>query len=245
MECSAETTHEHVERDFTDMRKRCTVQGTCGRQFILVEKLTNWMKEPDPGCHAHDIRTGCLLQFAYPKRQDPGWMIEPEHIAYGGQCALLTFCILLELGLGDLIHTFHSNKLVDKKLPIDLYQLRKTLGYIRGEGNNISKETNDLAVCFDKKQWRYCAARFDLHMGLNHVKHEILPICVKEKINKKGATADLWYIEVHQEFVGKELRDAVPNSRFKPEGPDGELGHVSQKAFQIELLYTYPDVNEG
>ena len=215
------TAHEKVMREFFAMLKKCTVEGACGREFILPTTLTTWMRETSPG--SRYTWTDRLLQSAYSKRSLPGRLIESDHIADGVQSALLTFCILLELGHGALIHTFHSHELVDRKIPIDLYSLRTKLG----ELDELPKPADELAIDFNEKQWRYCAATFDLRTGLNHVKHRILPICVKRRINKKGGTADLWYIEVHQEFVGERLREAVPDARFKPDGSAGELGYVS------------------
>ena len=230
MERPVGTNHENVVRDFKAMLKKWTVLGTCKRQFVLVAKLTSWMKEPGPGCH--NRRTGCLLQAAYSRRNEPGLPIEADHIAQGGQSALLTFCILLELDLGRLIHIFHSHELVDRKLPIDQHQLCEKLEVL----DDLPEPAEQLAMKFNEKQWRYCAATFDLRMGREYVSHKILPIRVKRKINKKGATADLWYIEVHEEFVTKRLRDAVPDSRFSLEGPDGELGYVSHKLHMEAFL---------
>ena len=192
------------------------MQATCGRSYVLVAKLTKWLRSKV----GYTIRASRLLQAAYRDRAKPGLPITAEQLIPGEHyCCLIVFSILLKIGAGQLVHTFQRAEIVDGALPIDLRSLKIKLAAV---DSNIAEE---LISKFDEMQWRFCAVKFDLDISRDYVKNRIIPICRKERINSKGGTAQLWQIEVQEEFVGHKLREVALSSRY--DDPKDDFGYVS------------------
>src|SRR5204862_5856837 len=115
--------------------------------------------------------------------------------------------------------------IMDAALPFDALKLQTILERIGIPNAGTVAERSDAA------QWSYCPVKFDLRVGRNYSRNQIIPICRKRPINQKGGTASLWLIEVQEEFVGDLLKDAVPASRFH--NPDDGLGFVSYPSTQL------------
>ncbi|KAL8998393.1 MAG: hypothetical protein Q9169_002521 [Polycauliona sp. 2 TL-2023] len=191
-------------RDLKNKIAECTEEAVCRRSYILVAELTQWLRSRvHPG--KSTTQYGRLLLAVYGDDIPPPSTLK---LAEGDSCCLLVFCILLLIGRGNLIHVFQRFNILDKHLPIPLQQLQTRL-----HGPRIP-DPLQLAAEFDEKQWPFCPAKFDLHMGQEYNEHRILPICHKAKINEKGGTAQLWQIEVKEEFVSHALRQAVEFSRY-------------------------------
>lgn len=192
-------------RDFHSKLRECTMEAVCGRSYVLVTKLTNWLRSEVRWSGSNTTQAGRLLQAVYRHQNQPGRPINVENFS-GVDCCLLVFCILLEVGAGELVHTFQRRGIVDRNLPTDLSSLRHKL--------NDLPNAEKLAMDFDEVQWRFCPARFELHCGHEHPKNMIIPICRKEKINSKGGTAQVWQIDVQEEFLSPRLKKVVSSSRF-------------------------------
>lgn len=182
----------------------CTREAVCRRSYVLVAELTQWLRS---SVHPGKSTTQCgrLLLAVYGDQIPPP---STDKLSEEDSCCLLVFCILLLIGRGNLIHVFQRFNILDKHLPIPLQQLQTRL-----QGPRIP-DPMQLAAEFNEKQWLFCPAKFDLHLGQEYNEHRILPICQKAKINEKGGTARLWQIEVKEEFVGDALKQAVDFSRY-------------------------------
>ena len=213
-----------VVREFKAKLEECTDRAICGRDYVFVAKLTGWMKSMRSG--GSTSQAACLLRAAYSRRTSPGLPGETDRLFVGDrkESALLLFAILLELDSADLIHLFLRHDL-HKHLPIDLYQLRDKTAKMIDDRNQAEL----LAKHFNEAQWRYCQATFDLNMGIDFERRRILPICAKQQINNKGGNAELWWIQVPEEFVSKDLQKAIACSRVAPPKWDRKVGHVSPK----------------
>lgn len=210
--------HDASLRDFELKLQECTMQAVCGRPYVLVAKLTEWLMAK-VGSGSNITQAGRLLLAAYRNRRQPGRPISVEQFSGEDRC-LLVFCILLRLGSGELVDTFQRHDIVDRRLPISLLNLRRDL---ETAGLPNAKQ---LVTDFDKIQWRFCPVRFDLHLSRRFHRNKIIPICKKEEINSKGGTAGLWQIAVQEEFVVGKLKDAVSSSRFNANGPNDEPDYV-------------------
>ena len=145
----------------------------------------------------------------------------------GEPSALLVFAILLELSSGAFIDWFLRYDL-DSSLPIDLLQVRTKLSEFLPDS-----VAEHFAERFDRKQWRYCAVTFELGMSKEYERNRILPFCTKKPIMTKGGMADLWCIQVHEEFVGEDLRKAVTYSKaLSPKVEDGQ-SYVSHDTLEL------------
>ncbi|KAH0565999.1 hypothetical protein GP486_000610 [Trichoglossum hirsutum] len=209
MASSVSSSHDAAIRDFRVMLRSCTVKSVCGRRYVLVSRLTDWMNSSQDSGKTQVER---LLAAAYCNREQPALSVPEEHISSGDSCCLRVFSILLELGRGQLLDRFHRANIVDQKLPVDLVKLKENLRDQLGQMGTA--QVDSLAVAFDQKQWAYCAHKFELHSGHDFNKNKIIPICIKEEINTKGGTATIWQVAVQEEFVGPQLRAAVADARF-------------------------------
>ena len=199
--------HDACLREFKRLIQDCTSQAVCGRSYVRVARLKTWLRgrnEP----HHHMTQIACLLHTAY--RNDPiGWSVESDRCASEESCCLLVFSILLLLNKSNLIHVFQRNNIMDYHLPKPLRELEFAL---QGAGVDNPRE---LAVAFNEKQWSFCPVNFDLHLSREYRQEEIiLPICRKEVINVKGGTAQLYQIDVREDFIGPRLRKAAARSRY-------------------------------
>src|SRR5438552_644353 len=100
MACPTPSPHDAAIGDFRDVLKACTVKGVCGRHYVLVSRLTDWMKSSQ-GSNKTQVER--LLAAAYRNRGQPALSFAEEHISSGDSCCLLVFSILLELGHGELV----------------------------------------------------------------------------------------------------------------------------------------------
>ena len=223
--------HDSSIREFKAKVQSYTKPAVCGRSYVLVSKLIQWLRSPvNAGTETTQISR--LLFAAFRDRRF--LPIAPETCSIGDRSCLLVFSVLLEIGFGHLVHAFQRLDIIDKHLPTSLLTLREKL-YDRKDIPDGDK----LATVFDQAQWRFCPAKFELHVGEDFVEHRILPICKKDKINNKGGTAKLWQIEVQEEFIGPKLKDAVSNSRFNVGPSPQEEDWVSQAWFPDLFCFPY------
>jgi hypothetical protein len=204
------TNPEHRRAVFCDYQaklRECTVNSACDKPYILVGKLVAWFRSK-VGSSTLRTQVDRLLEAVYGSTSQSGTLANSEQISRGEGCCLLVFSILLDLGAGQLLDGFVRHGLVDRRLPIDRHQLcasLKIMGVLDAER---------LGAGFDGLQWRFCPARFELGESYDWPEEMVIPICRKEKINNKGGTAQLWRIEIPEEFVGSRLRDVIPGARF-------------------------------
>lgn len=197
-----------------------TKKAACGRSYVLVSKLRLWLKSNVPSGGENRTQASRLLAYAYRSWDNkPSLPITPEALTDSHNECLLIFCILLELDRGHLIHRFCRRNRLDKHLPIPLQSLRDTAAKIS------SSNLNELADGFNNLQWKYCPAIFDMGMGREFQEEQVLPFCKKEAINEKGATAQLWQVEIPEEFVGLKLRAVLKNGKY--DDPNDDFGPVS------------------
>ena len=107
---AAPENHNVIISEFREKLEECTIKAVCHRNFVLVEKLKEWMMGRlgpilDAACHCHDI---------FPPSSNK--------ISTGDGCCLLVFSILLSLDAGHLVDRFQG-RITDQKLPIDLQLL--------------------------------------------------------------------------------------------------------------------------
>lgn len=204
----------------------------CGRAYVRVSKLSEWLKSevrlPNNNTTTQVSR---LLEYAYqdwPGRGHARPMTREKLVVGDNRCCLI-FCILVKIGWGNLIHLFRKLEKADHHLPIPLSTLKTTFGTMCNRYpaafTTKTKDPDELAEKFDREQWQFCPAKFDLQEYPDFHEKRIIPILRKEKINSKGGTAILWQIEVLEEFVEKELREVMASSLY--DNPKDNLGPVS------------------
>ena len=228
--------HDAAISEFNSLLQSLTVTAECGGKFILVEKLKAWLESEDETYPRRQIDR--LARAVY--REFLGDSIHPmiDESVLLRSCPL-TFCILVELGHGCLIHQFSRHHLVDQSLAtMDSDTLRSQLK----RELNLQDEyqidgVSDLAERFDKLRWKYFTNIFDLRQDEFFSKTRILPIVRKQEINAKGGTAKLYRIEVPEEFVSESLREEVRNSIRDTKDGKVSLRFLSLIITMVFLLY--------
>ena len=210
--------HNHALTNFREQLEICTERAICGREFIHTSRLKEWLLSA-----SSTVPDKTQLELLLPKDPDQPEPLLPSH-ALVDKNALIVFCILLQLDKARCIESFFRASIYDTSLPKDFSSLHESL---RAE-HDIG-DAQSLAKDFTTAQSKFCSPVFDLDGTKNHTPNQILPILHKEKINK-GGTAQLWLIEVPEEFVGEGLRKEVEYSRIREK--DG-LGYVSDSNLMI------------
>jgi len=200
--------HDAPSAAFRRQLAYCTLSGVCGRDFVRVHKLVTWLKSPSLGDTGQDW-VGHLLNAAYRGWMQPGLPVTAQRLKSEADPCLVVFSILLDLDSADWIHQFSEKDICDGRLPIDLYTLRNLVNGMNGS----SGQKDALATRFNAKQWSFCAPRLDFEMGKDFTKNTIMPFHQKARL-KEGGTAQLWQVEVLEEFVGTDLREKVATSKF-------------------------------
>lgn len=199
---------EAILAEFTGKLDEYTRKAACGRDFVLVDKLHDWLRSPVGGEGIHADRL--LHRVAYSDWHQPGAPITKDKFKPGDDCCLLVFCILQKIGRGNLLHVFSRKGKVDRLLPIS----RPDLEAIANDENDT-----DLSSAFFELQHRFRPARFDLHSRADWNEDTVVPICRRKPI-KPGGTAELWQIDIPEEFVGHTLREISSGSRFNEGGSE-------------------------
>ena len=223
---SSDMNTEAIIKQFTGKLDEYTRKSACGQDFILVEKLQGWLRSPlgEEGTYADRL----LHRVAYSKRHLPGVPMTPDNFKPGDECCLLVFCILQSIGRGDLINIFSRKGKIDRLLPISRHDLNALVDDV---------DDADLLSKFFELQHRFRPAKFDLHVQTDWNEDMVVPIYRKNLI-KEGGTAQLWQIDIPEEFVGQKLRDVSSGSRFNA-GSEEDPDWVSH------LPRDYPDSHEG
>jgi hypothetical protein len=193
-----------------DDQKRKAVE----RQFILTKQLEKSLNEKVP---SGGYRFAEELLVCVYEKEDPIPIKIERLLASHKRSCLLTFCILLELGQGNLLHQFVRHDVCDKALPLDLKALRQILEKFQPAGSS------DLAEAFDNKQWKYFPAFLESDLSGSWHSQRILPFCDRELINDKGSTAEIHQIAVPEEYVDDQLSKFAIKFRH-PEFPE----HIGQ-----------------
>ncbi len=194
--------HEPILEEFRGKLELYTQEAICGRKFVLVEKLQNWLRSPWNGKVTPANR---LLRVAYKDRPEFRPLTD-EIFKPGDNCCLLVFCILQLIECESAIEAFCTNQKDDRLLPMRLDTIQATF-------RSAHIQDPDAPSKFFELQHRFKPARFELHAIKNWDQDTIIPI-VRHNPIKAGGTAKLYQIDVPEEFVGEKLRYVCAGSRF-------------------------------
>lgn len=188
--------------EYRQFVQECEVQSFCGRQFIRIRRLREWM-EP---------RKSDLLFEAY-RRREPWEQPSIHKIWDDPNGAWLVFAILLEINHGDLIDLFL--RLGFRNLPIPRDMLRQQLAQYAVEPHFTREEVDRIVELVDKRQFAFCPVHLDIGHDKYYSERYILPIHSRKVINHKGGTASIWQVEILEEFLEPGLRRVLERSRFE------------------------------
>ncbi|KAJ4379241.1 hypothetical protein N0V86_005286 [Didymella sp. IMI 355093] len=238
---SRRTTFNQALADYELMLRECTTTAVDGRSFVLVQKLQTWMRSTNTSNRLDNkfvTNTDLLAHAAYSGNSD-FLPVEPSAVAdVGPECCLVVFCILLELGLGHLLHLLCRAGIVDNQLPVPSSILKKNL-------SRVALEDRDQVVeLFDQRQWKFCPALFSLHMDKQFYENRIIPVCRTQDINA-GGTANVTQIVVQAEFVDQKLRTMLEDDEhasYQDKDYDGYFQYFEDEKKAFDGLRLIPGV---
>lgn len=210
--------------------KNLTLTAACGREYVRVTKLQEWLRDRCPS--GSNSRMLDLL-YAGPWSTNPQQLRSPVHHHVLESEGLILLSILIELEQTQYLEQFWQHDICGSKIPASLDDLYKKL-----ESANIP-DSKRLADRFYERQWKFCPVVFHYSDVKQYNPRQILPIVRKKLIldnngKGKGGTAELAQIEVLEEFVGKRLREQVPDSCYEL---DNGLGVVRNPRKRSEHSY--------
>ena len=183
---------------FRNKLEECKV-AVCdgGRPYIRTRSLIEWMRTTEAGYH--NSNADRLLSEAYDGRVWAFLPITASKICDGGddRCAVV-FSILLEIGLGHLIHGAQQKEIIDKFIPMSLADLKAKFEDI-DPVNGVK-----LAERFDQAQWKFRPVVLRWDMDKEYQEQHYLPFCRKKEIGK-GGQARVFQVAVQEDYVDNEL----------------------------------------
>ena len=185
------------------------------QDFVLKSQLRAWLKSPttDTAELGYPTTTICeeLLTAAYAPRALPYEEISIREIFHPqSRGCTFTFCILLELRVGALIHEFREKHITDSKLPMQLPMLERRIHDVLESSKSYQAslthkwDAKDLARDFERLQWKYSAEK--LPFNDSETIHGALPVAQMQLITDKGGfSSSVFEIAVPEEYVHGDL----------------------------------------
>ncbi|KAI0435596.1 hypothetical protein F4803DRAFT_545018 [Xylaria telfairii] len=220
LEIPAFSPEEGILESFTShMLKQWTGEAVGGRTYVRTRRMINWMRtsESKEGM----ANGGLLLEAVYEAARKPSSEFLPiEWEQISSDNCIIMFGLLTVLGYGHLIDVFARNG-IQRYLRKAGFILEK---HILTDHFQSPDSAEDFMLAFERRRWEFSPVEFNLGMDIVLGDHRcVLPFCHKQRINHKGATAELFEVAVEEDFVHETLRVAIQGSRYN----DSVYGLVS------------------
>ena len=101
MSATGDFDYEKTLQEFQEKLEECTCTAACGRQFVLVAKLRDWLRS---NIEPHISNSHLQLMTAYRKRRKANIPLPADAFDAGPDCCLLVFCTLHMTDRGNLSH---------------------------------------------------------------------------------------------------------------------------------------------
>ena len=168
-----------------------------GLRYVRVPALIEWLSQTKS---TGEMNLQLLLDHSYSQLiMVP---ISAKSLLKGPRAGVVLFCILLELGMGNVIDQFVRFELTDSALPIGAARVARVLPL---------RESQEL---FLKAQWAFCPVVLSLDMAVDLSEEQILPI-YDQRLISSGGTAQVFEIVILEDFVTESLRQVCRRSRHE------------------------------
>lgn len=190
--------------------------GWYGQEFVLCDELCSWLVGPP----ASSAPTNLDMLLSAASNSDYVPDLQVYQVATGESACLLVFCILIELGQAELIRDFYANDIVDRLLPMSLYDLELVISRIARHRriNDPIQWGKDLAYNFDQKQWKYRPVKFMYEDNKSWTEKQVFPFMGKHLITDKGGTSSVYEVTVPSVLVDKRLRMKIAGNDVDIDG---------------------------
>jgi hypothetical protein len=210
--------YNKAAREFKDLRKLYTRKAFDGREFVLVERITQHLENRASDTNYGSNRFEQLLISGH-HRYDPQL---PKVLVEDLKSHLAVFYILIDLGCPEYLFLFREQGLSDEKLPVDLGQLKTKIK--NAEVPNFDKFLED----FFQRQFVWCPMTFNFDMGKYH-NNQTVPLYNKKRLNVHrdgfqplGSHSKLWHVEIPADFVSHMLQSKMKDAKFRKTLGTGE-----------------------
>ncbi|KAI8951168.1 hypothetical protein F4801DRAFT_578708 [Xylaria longipes] len=198
-------------KSFTDhMRDQWMGEDVDGRKYVRTRRMIDWMRRSES--NREIANGGLLLDDVYEAPQKPSSEFRPvEWMQLSNDNCIILFGLLIVLGYGHLIDEFRRHSIQDYlRQTGDIIEQHMLKDHFESS-TSLRKFMND----FERRRWEFSPVEFDLAMDIILKDRRcVLPFCHKQRINHKGATAELYEVAVEEDFVQESLRVAIQSSRY-------------------------------
>ncbi|KAI0857438.1 hypothetical protein F4860DRAFT_359654 [Xylaria cubensis] len=204
-----------------NMRLEWTRETVDGRKYIRTRRMIEWMRAADP------TNGGLLLENVYEAYRKPSRVFLPvewEEISDGNYIVMFGF--LIDLGYGHLIHIFRQHNIQDNDLCKPASPVKRSM--LEAKIQNPA-DLQSFMDNFEHRRWEFGPVEFHQGMDLNlNDGQRVLPFCRRQRINDKGATADLYEVTVEEDFITGSLREVIKGTIYS----DKAFGQCYRFAFK-------------
>jgi hypothetical protein len=165
------------------------------REFINVKHFTEWMTQLSrlgEFSNTHGLLRSLDTSTSFPDTAE-------YILSLGETRSILVFGILLQIGLGHLVHKF-IRRVRDHELPQTVAQLQSHFSSIHPDKADV------YAKRFNHAQWKFLPVKFRLGMDYLLSEEDILPVCRKRVISDCGGSARLYSLLVPKNCVEEALQ---------------------------------------
>ncbi|RWA06079.1 hypothetical protein EKO27_g9026 [Xylaria grammica] len=191
------------------MRDQWTGEAVDGRKYVRTRGMVDWMRKSQPNSAANGA---LLLDYVYEAAPTPShefYPVEWEQIS-NDNCIVM-FGLLTVLGYGHLVDVFRRHDIRDSYLSNTghIIKVRMLEGHFKSD-----ESSQEFMSIFEHRRWEFSPVEFYLCMDTDLDTRRVLPFCRKQRINHKGATAELYEVAVEEDFVQESLRVATQGSKY-------------------------------
>ncbi|KAI1739728.1 hypothetical protein F4680DRAFT_466241 [Xylaria scruposa] len=208
-----------------NMRRKWTGETVDGRKYIRTKRMIEWMRAADPNLTT-TTNGGLLLEHVYEVDRTVFRPVEWEQISDGNYTYIVIFGFLTDLGYGHLIDIFRQHNIQDNDLCKPASPVKRT---VLEDKFQTPADLQAFMDTFERRRWEFCPVEFYEGIDLNlNDGQRVLPFCRMQRINDKGATADLYEVSVEEDFITGSLPEVIKSSIY----PDEEYGQCYRFALK-------------
>lgn len=122
---------------------------------------------------------------------------------------LRVFAVLLYIEQGKVISNFMTSGLCDDKLPLRKHSAK---GIACGSSELVQQRWWPQ---FEETQWKFHIPTFGYELSTCWPDRTILPFQKKEALNSKGGTATVYRVEIHPDYLSRDLKDRIAGTKDK------------------------------
>ncbi|KAJ3578538.1 hypothetical protein NPX13_g2029 [Xylaria arbuscula] len=180
-----------------------------GRNYVRTRRMIEWLRDINSSWATTTTNGGLLLEYVY----EPLYEFRPiEWDQISNDDYIVMFGFLTHMGYGQLIDVFRQYSIRDIDLRKPNTILRESM--LKEKFGSLS-DMQTFIENFERQRWEFSPIEFKLGIDLNFNDEQvILPLCRRQQINSKGATAALWEVVVEEDFVDENLRKAIECTKY-------------------------------